>query len=87
VWLEQILLPEIPKGSTIVMDNAAFHKTAETRKIIEEAGCFLLFLPTYSPDFNPIEHYWNTLKARLKPLIQNTPSNFQDLIGQCLLTL
>lgn len=87
VWLEKILLPEIPKGTTIVMDNAAFHKTAKTRELIEDAGCFLLFLPTYSPDFNPIEHCWNTLKARLKPLIQNSPSHFQEIVGQCLLTL
>jgi transposase len=87
VWLEQILLPSLPKGSTIVMDNAAFHKSTKTRDLIEAAGCRLLFLPTYSPDLNPIEHCWHTLKSKLKPLIQHNQSNLQNLIGVCLLTI
>lgn len=87
IWIEEVLLPEIPKGTTIVMDNAAFHKSQKTRELVEEAGCNLLFLPTYSPDLNPIEHCWNTIKSRLKPLIQNIHADFQYLIGLCLLTL
>ena len=87
IWLRDIFLPNLPKGTTIVMDNAAFHKSTETRQIIEDAGCYLLFLPTYSPDLNPIEHCWHTLKSKLKPLIQKTQKNFQEIIGQCLLTL
>jgi transposase len=86
-WLEKILLPSIPKGSTIIMDNAAFHKSARTREIIEAVGCHLLFLPTYSPDLNPIEHCWHTVKSRLRPLIQNGCGYFQEIIGQCLLTI
>lgn len=87
IWLEHILLPNIPKGSTIVMDNAAFHKSTRTRELIEEAGCYLLFLPTYSPDMNPIEHCWHTLKSKLRPLIQNVQTDLQKLIGECLLTI
>jgi transposase len=86
-WLENILLPDLPKGTTVVMDNAAFHKSARTRELIEGSGCFPLYLPTYSPDFNPIEHCWHTLKSRLKPLIQHCLSNLQKLIGDCLLTI
>jgi transposase len=86
-WLEEILLPSISKGSTIIMDNAAFHKSAKTKEIIEAAECFLLFLPTYSPDLNPIEHCWHTVKSRLKPLIQSSCEHFQEVIGQCLLTI
>lgn len=87
IWLEKILLPEIPKGTTNVMDNAAFHKSQMTKELIENAGCHLLFLPTYSPDLNPIEHCWHTVKSRLRPLIQNIQNNFQEIIGMCLLTL
>ena len=87
LWLENILLPELPKGTTVIMDNAAFHKSAKTRALIEHSGCFLLFLPTYSPDLNPIEHCWHTLKSRLRPLIQTCQSNLQELIGKCLLTI
>lgn len=86
-WLETIILPELPKGTTMIMDNAAFHKSAKTRELIEGAGCFLLFLPTYSPDLNPIEHCWHTLKSKLKPLIQHNRSNLETLIGACLLTI
>lgn len=87
IWLEQILLPEIPKGTTIVMDNAAFHKSQKTKELIEKAGCHLLFLPTYSPDLNPIEHCWHTIKSKLRSLIQDIKDNFQEIIGKCLLSL
>jgi len=42
-WLENILLPELPQKTTIIMDNAAFHKSTKTRQLIEAAGCFLLY--------------------------------------------
>ncbi len=54
-WLKSHLFAELAQGSTIIMDNATFHKTAATKRIIEQAGHSLLFLPPYSPDFNPIE--------------------------------
>ena len=69
------------------MDNAAFHKSERTKELIEKAGCYLLFLPTYSPDLNPIEHCWHTVKSRLRPLIQNIQTDFQETIRRCLLTL
>lgn len=87
VWLEDILLPEIPKGATIVMDNAAFHKSARTREIIEKAGYNLKFLPTYSPDLNPIEHSWHVIKSILRPLIQESRDNLHNLVDQTLLNM
>ena len=86
-WLTGVLLPILPKGTTLVMDNAAFHKSAKTRELIEKAGCFLLFLPTYSPDFNPIENWWHKIKSILRPLIQQTYDNLHDLLDQCLSTI
>jgi transposase len=70
IWLKQILIPELKPGTTIVMDNASFHKSDETKKIIEDFGCFLKFLPTYSPSLNLIERLWHELKSVLRPIIQ-----------------
>ncbi|WP_339049005.1 IS630 family transposase [Candidatus Mesenet endosymbiont of Phosphuga atrata] len=67
MWLGQILLPQLQRGTTIIMDNATFHKTAKTKELIESAYCHLLYLPTYSPDLNPIEHCWHTIKSWLRP--------------------
>ncbi len=63
-WLEQHLFKELAPHSTLIMDNAAFHKTKETQKLINQAGHTLLFLPPYSPDFNPIEQDFATIKKR-----------------------
>ena len=62
-WIEKILLPELKKGQIIIMDNATFHKSERTKILIESAGCQLLFLPPYSPDFNPIEMFWARFKT------------------------
>ena len=69
-WLEKCLIPVLPKNCIIVMDNASFHKSEETRSIIKENGHQLLFLPPYSPDLNPIENYWAILKGKLKKFFQ-----------------
>lgn len=66
IWLKDHLLPDLNPGSVIVMDNAAFHKSQETRDIIKEAGCFVLFLPPYSPHLNPIEKLWANIKRAWK---------------------
>lgn len=75
LWIEEFLIPLLRKGQTVIMDNATFHKSQRTRKMIEEAGCYLLFLPPYSPDLNPIEKFW----ANLKRIISNTISGFKSL--------
>jgi len=63
-WLEHHLFKELFPGDTIILDNAAFHKTEKTKEIIEQSAFNLLFLPPYSPDFNPIEQTFATLKKR-----------------------
>lgn len=78
-WLESCLLPELPPGYTIVIDNASFHKSQKTIELIESAGCRLLFLPPYSPDFNPIEEWWAILKARIKAIIPNIENIHQAI--------
>lgn len=66
VWLEQCLLPQVKIGQVIIMDNAPFHNSRKIRELIEKAGCELLFLPSYSPDLNPIEHWWNQIKTAIR---------------------
>lgn len=87
VWLEKILIPELKPGTTIVMDNASFHKSSEMKKIIEESGCFFKFLPTYSPDLNPIEHLWHELKSLLRPIIQSGVSDMMQIVSDGLISM
>ena len=54
-WATEILLPELPACSVIVMDNAPFHKRQDTLDALKAEGHTVLWLPSYSPDFNPIE--------------------------------
>lgn len=65
-WVQHCLVPELKPGQTVILDNASFHKSQKTRILVEEAGCYLKYLPTYSPDFNPIEPQWAILKARIR---------------------
>ena len=55
---------------TVILDNARFRKSPKTRKIIDAAGCFVLFLPPYSPNFNPIERRWFPLKNSARKILQ-----------------
>src|SRR5690606_38974077 len=65
-WLIERLLPALPRGAIIVLDNLSVHKNAAARAAVEAAGCELRFLPAYSPDFNPIELIFAQLKAHLR---------------------
>lgn len=69
VWLKQELLPNLIPGQVLILDNASFHKSVETRKLVEEHGCEILFLSPYSPDLNPIEKYWANMKTKIRELL------------------
>ena len=64
-WFEFELIPLLPTGAVVVMDNASFHRKNALWKIAEKYGVFVLFLPPYSPEFNPIEHSWANFKRWL----------------------
>jgi len=80
VFLDTTLLPTLGKGSVLVMDNWTVHRLGqngryracphgeEVRELVDAAGCELLYLPTYSPDLNPIEHLFAKVKAFVKRL-------------------
>ena len=68
-WLSQSLIPKLNSGDIIILDNATFHKGETIRKIVEEAGCELWYLPAYSPDLNKIENWWSVLKTWMKQML------------------
>jgi transposase len=76
VYFEKVLLPALPPSSVIVLDNARFHQSPTTQKLVEAAGCRLLFLPPYSLDLNPIEHLWAAFKTRLRKNLSTATNPF-----------
>lgn len=71
-FLETVLLPSLAKGSILVLDNWTVHHGEEVRSLVEAYDCELLYLPTYSPDLNPIEHLFAKIKALIKSLRPET---------------
>lgn len=65
-YVEQVLAPTLKPGDIVVLDNLSAHKVPGVRQAIEAAGAMLLYLPPYSPDFNPIEQLFAKLKALLR---------------------
>lgn len=70
MWIKDFLVPELKHGQVVIMDNAAFHKSEETKRLIEKAGCRVLFLPPYSPDLNPIEQVWANIKKKVQKILE-----------------
>jgi transposase len=62
-YVEQVLAPSLRRGQIVVLYNLSAHKSERARELIEGQGCQLLFLPPYSPDFNPIEEAFSKIKA------------------------
>lgn len=81
-YVRHVLVPELRRGDIVIMDNLSSHKRVEGRELIEAAGATLLFLPPYSPDFNPIEKAFARLKAMLRKAAERTVSGLWDLIGK-----
>ena len=67
--IQGLVIPSLRPGQVVIMDNATFHKSPQTRKLIEQAGYHLLFLPPYSPDLNPLETFWANLKNKINEII------------------
>ena len=98
-FLETTLLPTLPKGSVLVMDNWTVHHGDDVRDLVDAAGCELLYLPTYSPDLvldktappgpvrNPIEHLFAKIKAFVKALRPDSVDKLTQAFGDALKTV
>ena len=83
-YLEHCLIPTLTPGDIVIMDNLPAHKVAGVREIIEAVGARLVYLPPYSPDFNPIEQFFAKLKALLRKAAERSVDALWDRIGQLL---
>jgi transposase len=83
-YVEKVLVPELPRGTVVIMDNLSSHKGPRVREMIEAAGAALLYLPPYSPDFNPIENAFAKLKAHLRKAAERTVDGLWSAIGRII---
>jgi transposase len=83
-YVEKVLVPELRRDDVVIMDNLSSHKGAKVRAMIEAAGAQLLYLPSYSPDFNPIENAFAKLKALLRKAAKRTVEALWSAIGRLL---
>ncbi len=81
-YIEQVLAPALTPGELVIMDNLPAHKVTGVRKAIEGAGARLLYLPSYSPDFNPIEMAFSKLKALLRKAASRTIDELWNVIAE-----
>jgi len=79
-YVEYVLIPNLKPGMVIVIDNARFHKSKKVVELIENIGCKIIFLPPYSPDFNPIEHWWAAVKSAIRTAARKTADFYEAAI-------
>jgi transposase len=83
-YLEEVLCPTLKRGQVVVMDNLSAHKGERVRELIEGRGCDLIYLPPYSPDFNPIEQAFSKLKGYLREACARSQKTLMEVIGAAL---
>lgn len=86
MYVERVLVPELKPGSIVIMDNLSSHKGPSVKAMIEAAGSTVLYLPPYSPDFNPIERAFAKLKAMLRKAEARTIDALWRTIGSLIET-
>jgi transposase len=83
-YVDEVLVPTLSRGDVVIMDNLGSHKGPGVRAAIEASGARLLYLPPYSPDFNPIENAFSKLKALLRKAAERTVERLWAAIGELL---
>lgn len=83
-YVRQFLCPTLQPGDIVVVDNLSSHKVAGVEQAIQATGATLLYLPPYSPDFNPIEKFFSKLKALLRKAAKRSIDALWKEIGELL---
>jgi transposase len=86
-YVERVLGPTLRRGQVLVMDNLSAHKGERVRVLIEQRGCEILYLPSYSPDFNPIEEAFSKIKGFLRKVEARSREALLEAIGTALSAL
>ena len=73
-------------GDVLILDNASFHKSAKSRELVEGSGCQLMYLRPYSPDLNPIEKSWSTMKRRIREVLPKV-SDLSKALDQVVISM
>ena len=83
-YVEQVLAPTLSAGEMVLMDNVATHKVAGVKEAIEAKGAHVVYLPRYSPDFNPIEKPFSKIKTILERIAARTVDALDAAVGEAL---
>lgn len=83
-YLEQVLCPQLQPGQVVIMDDLSAHKVAGVQQLIAATGARLIYLPPYSPDFNPIEQAWSKIKQLLRSAKARTVEALESAVTQAL---
>ena len=83
-YVEHVLAPSLEAGHVVIMDNLSAHKGERVRELIEGRGCELVYLPSYSPDFNPIEEAFSKMKGLLRKAEARSREALLEAIGTAI---
>jgi len=83
-YVQKVLAPSLEVGQVVVMDNLGAHRPGRVRELIEQRGCQLIYLPSYSPDYNPIEEAFAKIKNLLRKAAARTKEALVEAIGAAL---
>jgi transposase len=83
-YVERVLTPTLRRGQVVVMDNLTAHKGERIRELIEQRGCELLYLPPYSPDFNPIEEAFSKIKGLMRKAEARSREALLEAMGKAI---
>ena len=86
-YVQEFLRPTLTPGAIVIRDNLSVHNRADIRALVDAAGCQLVFLPPYSPDFNPLELVLSKRKTRLRRLAARTQEAVEAAIAEALTTV